>query len=277
MEVFKVVDVKIPERELQSILNKNLECLEEGLRHLDSYVNTGIGQIDSLALDGNNDLVIIEYKTTENSDRDALIQALSYYAWLKENRAWLKEYLRKKGINDEVEGIRIIIVAPNFDNKVIKAVQAVEPRVTLVRYVICEYGEGKRGILPQVILDNTMRQPLPEPRKTLDDHFRNREHWKPLFEKLRSKIEERVGSFDLRITKDYIGFALHNRLFCFVSVQKSALRIALPLKGEIESDRFGGWPGDERWGYLKVSSDEEIDEELLEWIRLAYKKVAEGD
>ena len=34
MEVFKVVDVKIPERELQSILNKNLEGLGmESLRH----------------------------------------------------------------------------------------------------------------------------------------------------------------------------------------------------------------------------------------------------
>ena len=276
MEVFKVIDAKIPERELQGILDRNLECLEEGLKHLDSYVNIGIGQIDSLAIDGNNNLVIIEYKTAENSDRDALIQALSYYTWLKENRVWLKEYLRKRGINNEVEGIRIIIVAPNFDNKVIKAVQAVEPRVTLVRYVICEYDEGKRGILPQVILDNTMRQPLLEPQRTLDDHFRGKEHLRPLFEKLRSKIEECVGNFELRITKDYIGFAINNRLFCTVYVQKSALRIALPLKGEIESDRFGGWPGDERWGYLKVSSDEEIDEELLEWIRLAYKKVAGG-
>jgi len=276
MEVFKVVDTKIPEKELQSALNKNLQCLEEGLRHLDSYVNIGIGQIDSLALDENNNLVIIEYKTTENSDRDALIQALSYYAWLRENGVWLREYLRKKRVDSEVKDIRIIIVAPNFDNKVIKAVQAVEPRVTLVRYVTCEYSRGKRGILPQVILDNTMHRPPPEPPKTLDDHFRNKEHLRPLFEKLRNRIRENVESFDLRIAKDYIGFAVYNRLFCSVSVLKSALRINLPLKGEIESDRFGGWPSDEKWGYVKISNEEEIDEELLEWIKLAYRKVAEG-
>ncbi|MHC1635799.1 MAG: hypothetical protein ACXQTS_04130 [Candidatus Methanospirareceae archaeon] len=69
---------------------------------------------------------------------------------------------------------------------------------------------------------------------------------------------------------------LYNRLFCSIFVQKQGLKVALPLKGEIESDRFGGWPADERWGYLKVSSDEEIDEELLEWIKLAYRKVMEG-
>ena len=121
-----------------------------------------------------------------------------------------------------------------------------------------------------------MRQLPLEPPKALNDHFRNKEHLKPLFEKLRNRIKENVGSFDLRIAKDYIGFAVHNRLFCFVSVQRSALRIALPLKGEIKSNRFGGWPADEKWGYLKISSEEEINEELLEWIRLAYKKVAES-
>ncbi|HDG64181.1 MAG TPA: DUF91 domain-containing protein [Thermococcus sp.] len=274
MEVLKVIDTKISESELQDAFNKNLECLEEGLKYLDSYVNIGVGQIDSLALDINGNLVVIEYKTAENSDRDALIQALSYYAWLNENKAWLKEYLRKKGIS-EVRDIRIIIVAPNFDNKVIKAAQAVKPHTILVRYMVCEYN-SKRGIVPQVILDNTMRQLPPEPPRTLDDHFKDREHLKPLFEELKGKIEENIENFNIRVTKDYIGFALHNRLFCLVFVQKQGLRVALPLKGEIESDRFGGWPADERWGYLKVTSDEEIDEELLEWIKLAYRKVMEG-
>lgn len=274
MEVLKVVDTKILESELQDAFNKNLECLEEGLKYLDSYINIGVGQIDSLALDINGNLVVIEYKTAENSDKDAFIQALSYYAWLNENKAWLKEYLRKKGIN-EVGDIRIIIVAPNFDNKVTKAAQAVEPHITLIRFIACEYNGGKRGVVPQVILDNTIRQLAPEP-KTLDDHFKNREHLRPLFEKLKSKIEMSIENFDIRPTKNYIGFALHNRLFCCVGVQKNELRVELPLKGEIESDRFGGWPGDERWGYLKVSSEEEIDEELLEWIKLAYRKVTEG-
>jgi len=247
------------------------------LKHLDSYVSIGIGQIDSLALDMNGNLVIIEYKTAENSVKNAFIQSLSYYAWLNENRTWLKEYLRKKEI-DEVGDIRIIIVAPNFDDKVIKAAQAVEPHIILVRYIVCEYNGNKRGILPQVILDNSIRQPPPEPPKNLDDHFKDREGLKPLFEKLREKINESVKSVEERITRSYIGFALpdKHKLFCLVIVQKRGLKVALPLKGEIESDRFGGWPADEKWGYLKVSGEEEIDEELLEWIKLAYKKIMEG-
>ena len=55
--------------------------------------------------------------------------------------------------------------------------------------------------------------------------------------------------------------------------RKKALRIALPLKGEIESDRFGGWPSDPKWGYVHVYSEEQIDDELLTWIKRAYEKV----
>jgi predicted transport protein len=71
------------------------------------------------------------------------------------------------------------------------------------------------------------------------------------FEKLKSKIDEITGNLDLRTTNDYIGFALHGRLFCLVFVQKQGLKIALPLKGDTESDRFGGCPPDERWGTSK--------------------------
>jgi hypothetical protein len=277
MEVLKVIDTRIPESELQATLDKNLEILEEGLKHLDSYVNIGIGQVDSLAIDANNNLVIIEYKSAGGSDKDALIQALSYYSWLNENRAWLKEYLRKKNIDSGIKGIRIIIIAPSFDTKVIKATQAVEPHIMLVKYVICEYNSGKRGILPQVIFDNTTRVSSPEPRGSIDDHFKNKESLRTLFDKLKNKIEESIGiDYEQRITKDYIGFARYNRLFCLIFVQKQGLKVALPLKGEINSNRFGGWPADERWGYLKVSREDEIDDELLEWIRLAYKKVREG-
>jgi RecB family endonuclease NucS len=110
MEVLKVIDTRIPESELQATLDKNLEILEEGLKHLDSYVNIGIGQVDSLAIDINNNLVIIEYKSAGGSDKDALIQALSYYTWLNENITWLKEYLRRKGVNTEIEDINIRII-----------------------------------------------------------------------------------------------------------------------------------------------------------------------
>ena len=276
VELLRISDLRIPETEVQSLFDDRLEAVEDGLRHVRSQVPIGVGVIDTIAVDDNNIPVIIEYKS-KKAGADALVQVLDYYSWLNEHRDTLKELFRQGGI--EIESVReprIIIIAPEFDEKLIRIIDAVQPNITLVRYIVGEDEEGNKKIIPQVVLKSRGVPAIPP--MGIDQHFKGKEELRPLYDRLMNRIKEYVPlnlKKDVRATRYYIGLYKKDRLFCSIEVQKrkKALRIALPLKGEIESDRFGGWPSDPKWGYVHVYSEEQIDDELLTWIKRAYEKV----
>ncbi|RLE91788.1 MAG: hypothetical protein DRN04_11965, partial [Thermoprotei archaeon] len=79
LEVLKVVEKDLVEKDVQRAFDENLEAIEEGLRFVWSQVNIGVGVIDTLAVDRNNVPVIIEYKV-DKADIYSLVQVLKYYS-----------------------------------------------------------------------------------------------------------------------------------------------------------------------------------------------------
>lgn len=80
------------EKDLQNFLAKNLEAIEPQLRLFEDEGIKGIefpvgGRfIDILAIDNNNDWVVIELKVSRGYDR-VIGQLLRYMAWIKKNHA----------------------------------------------------------------------------------------------------------------------------------------------------------------------------------------------
>jgi hypothetical protein len=80
------------ERDLKNFLSKNLAIIEQGLRLYEEEGITGIefpvgGRfIDILALDRNNNYVVIELKVSKGYDR-VIGQLLRYMAWIERNHA----------------------------------------------------------------------------------------------------------------------------------------------------------------------------------------------
>lgn len=80
------------ERDLQNFLARNLERIEPGLRLYEEDDITGIEfpaggrSIDILALDRNNNYVVIELKVSRGYDR-VVGQLLRYMAWIEANHA----------------------------------------------------------------------------------------------------------------------------------------------------------------------------------------------
>src|SRR5881396_2262438 len=85
----------ISEKEIQHVFETHLGDIEEGLQHVHSFVTIPVGFIDTLSIDSEGRPVIVEFKKPESSDKDALIQALDYYSWCKQNPAWLDGYIKK--------------------------------------------------------------------------------------------------------------------------------------------------------------------------------------
>lgn len=116
------------EYDLENSLIANLDQLEKGLR---LYQKDGIsgqqvdakaaGRIDTLAIDSNDDLVVIELKAAE-ADRQVCGQVQAYMGWIKENLAGQKK-------------VRGIVVASDFTERLLYAVKVV-PGLILKRYQI---------------------------------------------------------------------------------------------------------------------------------------------
>jgi endonuclease len=92
------------ERDLQNFLIKNLHLIEEGLKLYEDEGIKGIEfpvggrYIDILAVDKNNDYVVIELKVSKGYDR-VIGQLLRYVSWIRKNLA------------DEGQKVRGVIIA----------------------------------------------------------------------------------------------------------------------------------------------------------------------
>ncbi len=114
------------EKDLQNFLAKNLEIIESGLRLYEEEGIKGIefpvgGRfIDILALDKDNNYVVIELKVSKGYDR-VVGQILRYMAWIKKNQA------------EESQKVRGIIVAREISEDLLLACSSI-PNVELCEY-----------------------------------------------------------------------------------------------------------------------------------------------
>jgi RecB family endonuclease NucS len=106
------------ERDLQIYLSNRLHEIEPGLTLVGTEYGTAAGFIDILCKDKNNDYVVIETKAGKAKDA-ALGQILGYIGALVED-----------GIHEKIRGI---LVASDFDNRIILASKAIQ-NISLTKY-----------------------------------------------------------------------------------------------------------------------------------------------
>lgn len=114
----------LAESDLRNVLGANLECIEPGLRlYMDEH-RDGVeypvpsGRIDILAMDGNDEFVVIELKLSRGREK-AVGQILYYMGWVDANKG--------RG------PCRGMIIAKEISEELKMAVQRV-PGISLLRY-----------------------------------------------------------------------------------------------------------------------------------------------
>lgn len=140
------------ESELESILRKDPEQLEGGLIILTGQRKTGEkGRLDLLGVDPDGRIVVIELKAKED-DRQ-LQQALDYYDWTLESIDFIRDAYKEKlnAYKREIKGEmpRIILVAPEFNDRMLKAVKYLNQdiEIMLLRYVCFKISEDRKEIV----------------------------------------------------------------------------------------------------------------------------------
>ncbi len=265
----------VSEREIQTAFENRYGHLEPGLKRIASFLTVGVGIIDSLAIDSESNPVIVEFKKVGGSAYDALIQAMDYSVWCRENFSWVEKVISNSGHAEQVfRGLRIIIVAAEFDERIKRAARAVEFDVRLVSFDIYEH-EGKSLLAPRIEVDTSVSRASeePPPPKTKQQHFANLpESILTLYERVEEKVRAFAATEINYQPQGYIGFRYKGRNFVGVHPKRGWLRIDTPLTAEeARIDSYVKYSSGD-WGYFHL--DQSSFDQGMELVDKAYKKIS---
>jgi len=122
------------EAALEKLCDDNLEEIT-GVRLVESQYSIPNGRIDSLGIDEQNTPVVIEYKW--GHDPGAIIQGLFYLQWVRENRKTFELLAKERFGQVKVNWSstpRLLIIAKNYSDKEVSAVNMVNASVELKSY-----------------------------------------------------------------------------------------------------------------------------------------------
>lgn len=277
LSILKNVNLDIPEKDLQELFENNLDSIEEGLKHVGSYIHLGTGIIDILAIDEENNPVIIECKKIGDFDKDALIQLMGYYSWFSKDENHIRllfSVFEGKGLKEVTHDIRLMALVSSVSDEVKDACWALSPSMKLVSYTLSKSPKDDEIlVVPIVVLDTSVgTNPFVYQPKSEDDYFKTNSHMRPLHEKLKKEVLLIDSSIKINPSpQDYIGF-VGKKNFCGVHVKKNWLRLDLPLISEEASNKNYYWS--EKWGvwgYYHLENDGQLGQ-ALELIKKSFAK-----
>jgi RecB family endonuclease NucS len=108
----KLIKVDVSEQQLEELVRRNAEMLEEGLTYVDHQKpTTGGGRLDVLMVDSGQSLVIAELKVVQ--DDQMLFQGLDYYDYVSTQIESFARLYKKHNINP-TQQVRLFLIAPSF-------------------------------------------------------------------------------------------------------------------------------------------------------------------
>jgi len=201
------------EKQLQNLIENNLDKIFDMLFIATEHPTSHGGRIDTLAIDSENRPVIIEYK--EDKSSTVLLQGLYYMDWIVENNAEFEKLVRLK-LEKDIEvnwksGVRLVLIAKNFEIWDKFAVNRIKEEVELHEYVLYENNELKleKATLPKDFRSK-VKASITSTKEvyTVDYHMKTiqSEKIKSMVIQLREMIKAISDDIEERATKDHIIF-----------------------------------------------------------------------
>lgn len=228
------------EKELQTVIEKNMETFF-GVTFLASeYVTTNGGRMDSLGIDENFCPVIFEYKRSKNEN--VINQGLFYLDWLLEHKDSFKVLVIEKLGMETASKIdwtmpRVICIAGDFNRYDESAINQMNRNITLIRYKKFE-----DNLLMFEQLNQNVVKPLDDTVVVENQEEKKRHFYKTFSEKLSDADDNIVSLYnDVRnyiisfgdditetILKYYTAFKKIENFIC-AEVYKSKILLYLKL------------------------------------------------
>jgi predicted transport protein len=264
------------EKQLQSLIENNLETIFEMTFISTEFPTTHGGRIDTLAVDIDNRPVIIEYKADKSAT--VLLQGLYYMDWLVENRAEFEKVVRGK-LHKEIKinwnsGVRLVLIAKSFEIWDKFAVNRIKEEVELYEYTLYENNELKldKAALPKDFKGRIKTSITTIAEYSVEDHLKKTKlaSVKARINELRDKIRAISDHIEERATKDSIIFKSTINFF-YIFVQQKQYWVGAKLPRKEVKRRFPDLDvrhhKDEVWTNIRCSENTDIDRlsSLAQW------------
>ncbi len=202
---------------------------------------------------------------------------MDYLSWFKKTEAnvlVLKEYIKKKNPEIQevrIDNIRLILIIDNIEeDRLLNACYSIENQVQIWGFKLLKEMESIT-IVPFKILDNQEITPISTKINLTEEqilsHFSN---WKELYKIVKEYVKslgENIESYP--VYDNEIAFK-GDRVFLRIRFRKKkGLMLDMGEVKGIEDPRFKYWK-DINWGYVYITSKEELDEAVKEWVKKAY-------
>lgn len=301
MSLFKIQQTKtvklqtsqVLERQVQTLIENNLETVLDIYFLQTEYSTTYGGRIDTLGIDKTGSPVIIEYKRGSN---DSVInQALSYLKWLLDHKAEFEKLVEKANIEKNIEidwdSPRVICIAESYNKFDIDTVDILPINIELLRYRIYEndilYLDPENyqkvrvstsGIIKRANADKERQVEFPK-NYSIDDHINKAdEETKQTFLSLREKItsldedvieEPKAKYIAYKTSTNFVDVTiLHNSIKIFLNVTSGQLKDPDNIARDLTKPRPVGHWGN---GDYEIKIDKNSDlEKIFELIKQSY-------
>lgn len=238
------------ERNLQELIETNLEEILNIIFLAHEYSTSFGGRIDTLGIDKNGSPCIIEYKKNQNDN--VINQGLSYLRWLLDHKADFEILCRNKKLDIEIDwdSPRVICIAESYNKFDLDTADILPINVELLRYRI--YDENILYVEPenyQKIRISTTgivkkakqgKGKIERLQKTysIDDHLVGADKQTlGLFQSLREKILSLDENIKEEPKAKYIAYKLATN-FTDIEVWNKKLKIYLNVKSGELKDQY---------------------------------------
>ena len=159
--------VVMSEVELEEVIRREPELIEEGLRFVDHQVPTVLGRIDVLLVTSEGALSVCELKVVE--DDGMLTQAIDYYDYVVKNiHAFARGY-PDANIDPSQEPF-LELIAPSFSSRMLNRCTWIDIPIGLWRYTGIKVRGSK---FPTAVFSDEPISPSPQPpeSRNIEDRF----------------------------------------------------------------------------------------------------------
>lgn len=188
MRKYKIIDIL--EKQLEEMVRKAPDQIEDGLKYVDHQKRTERGPLDVLFADSGNALVVAELKVTE--DDAMLVQGIDYYDYIITNiEGFARAYKDKKV--DPTQKPRLFLIAPSFSVSLLNRCKWIDIPISLFTLQCIAFEDNLKEFIPvfkeitipprlQPVEVYTIGQRLNyitdiEVRKTVEDLLKEIQEW----------------------------------------------------------------------------------------------------
>jgi len=245
MRKYKVVEIQ--EKDLEEIVRKSSDCIEQGLKYVDHQKRTDRGPLDVIFVDSGRALVVAELKVIE--DDNMLVQGIDYYDFITRNvEGFARAYKTKNIAIDPTQKPRLFLIAPNFSVSLLNKCKWIDIPISLFTSQCIAFEDSPNEIIPIFKEVTIPSRPQPIEIYTLEqrlDYITDKE-----MRKNADKLLKEIKGWDednilIEPTKYDISIKVSGRVFAYLGPRRKHFIV-------YTYDTDGEWKG------FQISSEDDL-------------------